>query len=227
MPTVMITGANRGLGLEFTKQYAADGWTVIATCRDPFAPGELATIEGDIQVHGLEVANHPQVDKLANDLRGTAIDVLLNNAGMFGPRGVVAESVDFAAWEEVQRVNVFAPLKIATAFAGHVAASDEKKIVCISSIMASIECTTAGSEYIYRSTKTALNMAMRVFANDPASQGATIAMFHPGWVQTDMGGTGADIDAVTSITNLRRSIAGLTSADSGKFFNYDGTSLPW
>ncbi len=227
MPTVMITGANRGLGLEQARQYAADGWTVIATCRNPIGVGELATIEGDVQVHGLDVTDHRQVDRLASDLQGTAIDVLVNNAGIYGPRGMGAADMDYAEWEQVLRTNTLSPLKISTAFADHVAASDQKKVVTISSIMASIGGTTSGADYIYRSSKAAVNMVMRIFANDVAARGIICVMFHPGWVQTDMGGPGADIDEVTSVTGLRGTIAGLTTSDSGEFFNYDGTSLPW
>ncbi len=227
MPTVMITGANRGLGLEFTRQYAADGWTVIATCRDPINPGELARLDGDIQVHGLDVTNHPQVDRLAKDLAGTAIDVLINNAGIYGPRGMTPDTIDYAAWEQVMRTNVFAPFKVTTAFASHVAASDQKKVANVSSLMGSNEGSASPGEYVYRSSKAALNKVMSGYAQSVAADGVIISLFHPGWVQTDMGGAGADIDAVTSVTGMRGVIAGLTTADNGRFFNYDGTPLPW
>ena len=227
MPTVMITGANRGIGLELTRQYAADGWTIIATCRNPISPGELATLEGDIQVHGLDVTNHPQVESLARDLKGTAIDLLINNAGIYGPRGLPHDEMDYGAWEEVLRTNTLAPLKVASCFLENVAASEQKKLVTISSQMASITNHTTGGEYIYRSTKAAVNMVMRCFAGDVADRGLTVAVFHPGWVQTDMGGPGAAIDVVTSVNGLRPAFAKLTTADNGSFFNYDGTPLPW
>jgi len=227
MPTVMITGANRGIGLELARQYGADGWTVIATCRNPIQPGDLATIAGDIQVHGLDVTNHAQVDRLAQDLDGTAIDLLVNNAGIYGPRSMSADGMDYGAWEDVLRTNTLAPLKVAAAFTDHVAASDQKKLVTISSIMASIADNTGGGEYIYRSSKAAVNMVMKSFAVDVAAREIIVAMFHPGWVQTDMGGPGAAIDVLTSVTGLKAAFAGLTAADTGGFFNYDGKPLPW
>lgn len=227
MPTVFITGANRGIGLEFTRQYAADGWTVIATCRNPIQPGELATVSGDVQVHGLDVNDHRQVDRLADELAGTAFDVLINNAGIYGPRDMTAENMDYVAWEEVLRTNTLAPLKVAHAFSDHVAASDQNKLITISSIMASIGGNTSSGEYIYRSSKAAVNMVMCSYANAVAARGTIVAMFHPGWVQTDMGGPSASIDVVTSVTGLRASIANLGRDDSGGFFNYDGTPLDW
>lgn len=227
MPTVMITGANRGIGLEFTRQYAADGWTVIATCRDPINPGELARLDGDIRVHGLDVTNHPQVDRLAADLAGTAIDVLINNAGIYGPRGLTPDTMDYDAWGQVMRTNVFAPFKVTTAFASHVAASGQKKVANVSSLMGSNAGSLSQGEYIYRSSKAALNKVMSGYSQSVAADGVTIALFHPGWVQTDMGGTGADIDVQTSVSGMRSVIAGLTTADNGCFFNYDGTPLPW
>ena len=132
MPTVFITGANRGIGLEFTRQYAANGWDVIATCRNPIQPGELAKVPGNIEVHGLDVTDHRQVDRLASELGGRPFDVLINNAGVYGPRGVSAADMDYAEWESVLRTNALSPFKVATAFADNVAASDEKKLVTIS-----------------------------------------------------------------------------------------------
>jgi len=227
MPTVMITGANRGLGLEFTRQYAADGWTIIATCRDPFDPGELARIEGDIQVHGLDVTNHPQVDRLADDLNGTQIDVLINNAGIYGPRDYDPETIDYAAWEEVMRVNTFAPVKVTATFADHVAQGQHMTIVTVTSKMGSIADNTSGGAYIYRSSKAALNSAMRSLAVDISGRDVVVVVVHPGWVQTDMGGPSGLITPTESVSGMRNVIAGLTRADSGKFFNYDGSIIPW
>jgi len=227
MPTVFITGANRGVGLEFARQYGADGWTVIATCRNPIAPGELASIAGDIQVHGLDVNNHPQVDRLAQDLNGVKIDVLINNAGIFGPRSMGAADMDYAQWEAVIRTNALAPLKVASTFAAHVAAGDQRRLITISSMMGSIAQAGGGSDYIYRSSKAAVNMVMRTFSGDPLARDLIVANFHPGWVQTEMGGAGAAISPEKSVAGLRKSIAGLSKSDSGKFFNYDGKPYPW
>lgn len=227
MPTVLITGANRGLGLEFAKQYAADGWSVIATCRNPIGVGELAQIEGDIAVYGLDVLSEVSITRFVKDLNGRAIDVLINNAGVYGPKPVKAADATLEDWTPVMQTNAMAPLFIARALLANVQAGERKLIVNISSIMASIEDQAPGNEYIYRSSKTALNMVMANYAKEIADTGVAVTMFHPGWVQTDMGGPNATLTPSESITHLRASIEKLSFADTGKFLNYDGTPLPW
>ena len=148
MPTVLITGASRGLGLEFTRQYAADGWTVIATARDPGASAELDVVvrSGDVRLHALDVADFAGIDALARTLAGQAIDVLVNNAGLMGGQGAAAQGAkaqtfgvsDYVEWERVFRVNTLAPMRFAEAFVEHVAASGQKKIVTLSSVLGSI-----------------------------------------------------------------------------------------
>ena len=227
MPTVLITGANRGLGLEFAKQYAADGWSVIATCRNPIGVGELAEIEGDVAVYGLDVNNPPSLERFVADLDGRAIDVLINNAGVYGPKGITAKDVTAEDWMPVMQTNMMAPLFMARALLENVTKGDRKLIVNISSVMASIEKGAAGSEYIYRSSKAALNMVMACYAQEIADTGVAVVMFHPGWVQTDMGGPTATLTPTESITALRASIENLCADDNGKFMNYDGTPMPW
>ena len=228
MATVLITGANRGIGLEFARQYAADGWTVIATCRNPIAPGELATIPGDIQVHGLDVTDFRQVDRLAGELAGTAIDLLLNNAGIYGGRTTEWDEIDFADWEKVFRVNTMAPVKVAGAFLTQVAASEGRKIATLSSVLSSIaESSATSASYAYRTTKAAVNMAMHLFALEVRPLNVCSLLLHPGWVQTDMGGPQAAIDVRASVTGLRRVIAGAGMAESGRLFAYDGREIPW
>ena len=209
MPTVLITGANRGLGLEFARQYAADGWSVIATCRNPIGVGALAEIKGDVAVYGLDVLNPPSLARFAADLKGQPIDVLINNAGVYGPKPVKAADVTLEDWSPVFQTNAMAPLFVARALLDNVKASKLKMIVNISSIMASIEKGSAGSEYIYRSSKAALNMVMACYAQEVAETGVAVTMFHPGWVQTDMGGPSATLTPVESITHLKASIAKL------------------
>lgn len=227
MPTVLITGANRGLGLEFAKQYAADGWSVIATCRNPIGVGELAQIEGDIAVYGLDVNNPPSLDRFVADLDGRAIDVLINNAGMYGPKGITAKDVTVEEWMPVMQTNMMAPLFLARALLDNVTKGDRKLIVNISSVMGSVENGAGGSEYIYRSSKAGLNMVMASYAKEIADTGVVVVMFHPGWVQTDMGGDSATLTPTQSITGLRASIEKLSFADTGTFKNYDGTPMPW
>ena len=227
MPTVLITGANRGLGLEFAKQYAADGWSVIATCRNPVGVGELGTIEGDIAVYGLDVLDSKSIDRFANDLDGRPVDVLINNAGLYGPKPVKAADVTMEDWTPVFQTNAMAPLFVTRALLANVQAGERKLVVNISSVMASIERGSGPSEYIYRSSKTALNMVMACYAQEILETGVAVTMFHPGWVQTDMGGPNAHLTPTESITHLRASIDKLSFEDTGKSFNYDGTPMPW
>ncbi len=228
MPTVLITGASRGLGLEFARQYAADGWRVVATCRDPSGSGKtLETIEGTVEIHALDVTDHGRVEALAEELAKESIDLLLNVAGIYGPRPLNLDNVDYAAWEEVFRVNAMAPLKVGTSFVAHVARSDLKRMVTISSVMGSIERTDSGGAYIYRSSKAAVNSVMKILSADLKARGVTVVVFHPGWVRTDMGGPGAAIDAEESVTGMRRVIARLKPKNNGAFFNYNGARIPW
>ncbi len=227
MPTVLITGSNRGLGLELVRQYAADGWSVVATCRNPIGVGALAEISGDIAVYGLDVTDDVSIQRFAGDLAGRPVDVLINNAGVYGPRDVHADDVDVATWMTVFHVNSMAPLMVARALIPNVHASDRKTIVNISSIMGSIAEGAGGSEYIYRSSKAALNMVMASYAKEVADKGVTVAMFHPGWVRTDMGGPNASLSPAESIETLRRSIEELTFSDTGCFRNYDGSAMSW
>ena len=227
MPTVMITGASRGIGLEFATQYARDGWRVIATCRDPVKAPALGRIEGAVEVYVLDVGDHRGIEALAGKLEDEAIDLLLNNAAIYGPRPAVPGSIDYAAWSEVMRINVLSQMKVAECFADHVARSQLKLLVAISSQMGSIDDNSSGGSYIYRSSKAALNMVMKGLSVDFKARGITVAMFHPGWVKTDMGGSGAQVGVVDSVTDMRRVIAGLDTKDNGRFFNRDGRPLPW
>ena len=227
MPTCLITGANRGLGLEFAKQYGAEGWKVIATCRQPAQAEALNALEGEIEVHPLDVTDFARVEDLAKKLSGLPIDLLLNNAGIYGPRVVPYNTVDYAAWAEVFRVDTMAPLKISAVFSEHVAKSKLKRIATITSKMGSIADNTSGGSYIYRSAKAALNAAMKSLAVDLREKQIIVAVFHPGWVRTDMGGPGATIEAFESVAGIRDVIGRLTLEDSGRFINYDGTELAW
>ncbi len=226
MPTVLITGAGRGLGLEFAKQYADDGWTVHAACREPEAAAALRRLGDGVRMPRLDVTSAEQVAELADELRGVAIDLLLNNAGIFGPRGYPLGQIDYAAWAEVLRVNTLAPLRVAAAFVEHVATSALKRMAFVTSRMGSIEQNSGGG-YIYRSSKAALNSAVKSLAIDLAPRGVTAVVIHPGWVRTEMGGPGATIAPAESVAGMRRVFAGLTPDDGGRFFDYDGSSLPW
>jgi len=226
MPTALITGCNRGIGLEFVRQYAADGWRVRATCRNPRGAKELAAIAGDVKVHGLDVADDYQVAALAKSLSDEAIDLLINNAGVGGPDDEFGKT-PANDWLEVLRVNAIAPLHVAEQFIGNLEAGQRKLIVNITSRMGSIADNSGGGSYIYRTSKAALNMVARSMAQDLKGRRMIVVVFHPGWVKTDMGGTHALIPPKASVAGMRAKIAALTPADSGKFFNYDGQSIPW
>ena len=227
MPSVLITGANRGLGLEFTRQYAADGWRVFAACRDPAGARDLAAVEGDFSAETLDVDDGPQVAALANKLSGQPIDVLINNAGIYGPKDVTRDTVVYDAWGQVFRTNAMSPLAVSAAFAANVAQGGQKKIITLSSIMGSIAENDSSGDFIYRSSKAAVNAVMKSLAGDLKSEGITVVVLHPGWVRTDMGGPDASIEAPESVTGMRAVIAGLKESDSGRFLNYDGTEIPW
>lgn len=232
MYTTLITGANRGIGLELTRQYVADGWRVLACCRRPEqadALNQLAAQHPDtVQVHALDVTDRAQIDALAKTLAHEAIDLLMNNAGVY-PDGEFKDfgHTDYDAWLYAFQVNSMAPLKMAEAFVSQVARSRRKIIASISSKMGSMDDNTSGGAYLYRSSKAALNMVVKSLSLDLKEPGITAVVFNPGWVLTDMGGPNAMITVQQSVSGLRRVIAKLTPADSGKFFNYDGAEIAW
>ncbi len=226
MPTVLITGANRGIGLEFARVFAADGWNVHACCRQPEKAAKLKALAGEVSVHRLDVTNGLQVAGLARELAEEPIDLLLNNAGIYGPRTGFAQT-DYDEWAPVFQVNVMAPLRMAERFVRQVAGSERKLIANISSKMGSIGDNARGGSYIYRSSKAALNMVVKSLSVDLAGRGISVVAFHPGWVQTDMGGSEAALTVAESVAGMRAVIEGLGPADNGKFFNYDGSEIPW
>ena len=231
MQTVMITGASRGVGLEFVRQYDADGWRVFACCRTPGQADELTGIanrsDGRVTVHQLDVDQAASVSALKAELGDQPMDVLLNNAGIMGQRNAARGDIDYDAWQGCFTTNVLGPMRMAEAFADNVAASAQKKLITISSRMGSIGETQATNSIVYRSSKAAVNMVMKILANDLGPQGVIATSFHPGWVRTDMGGAGADISAEESAGGIRRVIAGLRAADNGGFGNYDGEVIEW
>ncbi len=236
MPTVLVTGSNRGLGLEFVRQYLADGWRVLACARQ--ASTELDTLLSSDRAstfHRLEVTDHDQIDALAAELSGTPIDLLLLSAGTMGGVDFATKGLtvggfggsDFEDWERVIRVNTLGPMKMAEAFVDHVQRSEQRKIVALSSMVASMQNNTAGGLYAYRASKAALNAVMRSLSVDLADRKIIALPMHPGWAQTDMGGSQAPVSPRDSVSGMRRVIAGLRREDSGRFLCYDGTEMPW
>ena len=231
MNTVLVTGANRGLGLEFARQYAADGWRVHAACRAPNDAKDLqkaaAGSGGRVHLLALDVTDTTSVRSAAGALGGEAIDVLVNNAGVGGPRNERLGRLDYAAWERVLDVNTLGPMRVIEAFVDNVAKSREKKIVTITSGMGSIADNTSGGAYAYRTSKAAVNMVVKSLSLDLAPRGIVCVVMNPGWVRTDMGGPRGTLSPQDSIRAMRGVIAALKPGDTGKFFNYNGKSYPW
>lgn len=230
--TVLITGSSRGLGLELTRQYAADGWNVIATARTPGDDEQLQALAqryGTIRIETLDVTDHAGIDALADKLRGTAIDVLINNAGILGnPGQQQLGKLDFSAAEALFATNTLGPLKVSEAFLEHVATGNEKKIMTISSIVGSMTNTT-GNIYFYRASKTAVNMLMANLAVDTKDRGIVVGMIHPGVVDTDMSAPFniPKVPVEESAAGVRSVIAWYTPETSARFMQYTGEPMAW
>ncbi|QLC25460.1 SDR family oxidoreductase [Parasphingopyxis algicola] len=221
MPTVLITGANRGIGLELAKQYAADGWTVIGTAREPEKADGLRAI-GNAEVMQLDAADADSLDDFMAVLGDRPIDLFINNAGVYG-----SNDLDRDEWLKTFEINSIAPTLLAERLKPNVAASGQKKMAVLSSIMGSIGDGNGSSAIVYRSSKAAVNAAWKALSNRYREDGIAVAILHPGWVQTDMGGPNANIDVETSVTGLRAVLDKLSLQSTGRFTGYDGRQLPW
>jgi NAD(P)-dependent dehydrogenase (short-subunit alcohol dehydrogenase family) len=175
----------------------------------------------------MDVTDPHSIQRAGADFAGEAIDVLINSAGVFGKENQKAGNIDYQSWKEVLDVNTLGPLRVTEAFIGQIARSERKLVVTITSGMGSLSDNTSGSAIPYRSSKAAVNMAMRSAAIDLASRGIACVLVNPGWVKTDMGGPSAPLAPTESVAALKRLIATLGLAQSGKFFNYDGHEYPW
>ena len=227
MPTVLITGANRGLGLEFVRQYADNNWKVIATCRDPESAKDLYDIQGDKEILPLDVTDFKAIEQTSELLRSEKIDVLLNNAGVYDSDKNGLGKTNFDDWTKMLRINTIAPLKIVESFISQVVSSKRKVIVSISSLLGSLSANDTGGQYAYRSSKSALNSVNKSLSIDLARKGIISIVISPGWARTDMGGPNAAVDPIDSVSGIRRVINNLKPEDSGKFFNYDGSNIDW
>jgi NAD(P)-dependent dehydrogenase (short-subunit alcohol dehydrogenase family) len=235
VPTVFVTGANRGLGLGFTQQYLARGWNVIASCRKPEGAAALQELAkqypASMKIEQLDVVDFERVDDLAEKYSETPIDILLLNAGISGGNDKqMFTKMDFDVFEDVLRVNTIAPLKMSEAFYNHVKSSREKKIITVSSSEGSITDATQPRLYFYRSSKAAVNMVMKNLALQLKRRGISVAMVNPGPTDTDfMAGLPKSMLRPTedAVTDMIRNIDGLTVETTGSFFQYDGTIIPW
>lgn len=236
MGTWLVTGANRGIGLEYVRQLAFAGETVIATARNPAEAAELAKLaeaNDSVRLEALDLEDRASVIALGQRLEGVAIDVLLNNAGLYGGSWDNAshrqshDSMDYDLWEQIMRVNVLAPFQMVQVLRANLSASERKLVINMSSDLGSIANNAQGQSYAYRSSKAALNMVTKGLSVELANQGFTVISMAPGWTQTDLGGTSAQWPVAESVANQLKVIAGLTAQDNGRFVNLLGNSVPW
>jgi NAD(P)-dependent dehydrogenase (short-subunit alcohol dehydrogenase family) len=232
MSTVLITGANRGLGLEYARQYHKLGWQVIACSRKANAPELLRLDQERLRICALDVTDHAAVDALAAELSDAAIDILVNNAGTTGPKGAPEcmeysgiDNMDYAIWRDTLEVNLLGAFKVATAFRTHLARAQRGVLVNMSSDLGSMAQNTMGNMYSYRCSKAALNMVTKGFAQD-CPEFITVSMA-PGWCRTELGGAGAEIDPADSVADQIKALAQITQEQSGDFIDRFGQPVPW
>lgn len=221
MPTLLITGAGRGLGLELARQYAADGWQVIGTVRDGKGAAALENLGASAIT--LDVSDFAAVRRLKV---ATPIDILFCNAGIIGKRGAALGSFDYGEWEKLLRVNLLGAAATIEALVDNVAVSGKKLIAVMSSRLGSIG-ESSGHTLPYATSKAALNLLAKGLSASLAPRGITVLAVSPGWVRTDMGGAGAPLSPEASVSGLRKVLAGATTADSGRFIAHDGTPIAW
>ena len=236
MPSVLITGANRGLGLELVRQYGADGWRVFAGCRAPDKAGDLKTIaagtSGQTTVHAVDVADRAAVQHLAQVI-ADPIDMLINNAGQMESWDDGFGRIDYAKWDEILRTNLFGPAWMTHAFAPHLARSERRLVAMMTSGLGSLADNRAGARnppgklYLYRSSKAALNMLVSKLAAELKARGIAVIAMGPGHVQTDMGGPTAKLPPPESIAAVRSVLAARTLHDTGRYFFHTGDEYPW
>jgi NAD(P)-dependent dehydrogenase (short-subunit alcohol dehydrogenase family) len=224
MKRLLVTGAGRGIGMEFVRQYSADGWSVIATCRNERAAAELRALSGEVAVESLDMRDHQAIAAFGERLGGAPLDLFIANAGITRPDGFSAKDAD--GWLEVLDVNCVAPTFLARALARQVIAA-KGKMIAITSQMGSIADNSSGGWNAYRASKAALNAAWCSMAVELAREPISIAMLHPGWVKTDMGGGGATLSVKDSVSGMRQVIERLTPENKGVFLNQRGETLPW
>lgn len=232
MASVLITGSNRGLGLEWVQQYAREGWRVYATCRYPDQAAELhqlATIYSTISVHRLDVTNIDDIQALKGELKQSSVDVLINNAGVYFERWGKDKlgKINYTDWQATFAVNTLGPMRLSEALLKLIARSERRLIISITSHMGSIAEITSANDYAYRSSKAALNAAMKGLSIEVAEQGVGVVLLHPGWVRTRMGGEDAPLSPTESVTAMRQLVEQYKPSQSGHFYRYDGSIIPW
>jgi NAD(P)-dependent dehydrogenase (short-subunit alcohol dehydrogenase family) len=227
MPRVLITGANRGLGLGLARVYLEDDWQVIAAVRQSSAELE-ALRNGHLDIFQLDLCDDGQLAALAARLAGGHLDMLINNAGRQAEPGRQGlGDFDRAAWHAVFDINLLTPMHLSELLLEPLARADRGRIVTISSDLGSMELNSYGGLYAYRASKAAVNSITRSLAIDLKDRGIIAVALNPGWVLTDMGGPDAQLEVETSVRGMKKVIDGLRPEDSGKFLSWDGRELPW
>jgi NAD(P)-dependent dehydrogenase (short-subunit alcohol dehydrogenase family) len=226
-PRVLITGANRGLGLEFARQYGADDWSVVATVRQPEAADELRALGGDVSILSFDALDDRSVMQLLAALDGVPLDVIIPNAGVGSGAEKLASQLTRQEWMERVAINTFVPVKLALALRPNLERGTHKKLVGISSLAASIARYEISGHYAYRASKAALNATWRSLSVEWRPLGVTCLLLRPGKVRTRMTDFSGDLSAAESVAGMRRVIAASTLADSGRFLSYDGSEVPW
>ncbi len=230
MSTVLITGANRGIGLELTRCYIARGDTVIACCRSPEKADDLRQIKDQgkarVYIHELDVTDSASIEALKASLGPMVIDILINNAGIIGPDVQSTLDMDFDGFLETLNINTLSPLRMLQTFQDALKASATPKAITISSKMGSFT-SEATDRVAYRTSKAAVNRLMFAAAHDLKPEGIIVAVMHPGWVQTDMGGPNADITTTQSAAGIIKVIEKLDINSTGQFFAWDGSEIQW
>jgi NAD(P)-dependent dehydrogenase (short-subunit alcohol dehydrogenase family) len=228
---VLITGASRGIGLEMVKYGIEQNWRIFACCRHPQQAASLLSVarlaSGRVSVHVVDMDELATIQSLAYELRNEAIDIMVNNAGVYGSDNNKFGNVDVASWLKTFQVNSIAPLKMAEAHIEQLRMGGQKIIACITSKMGSMADNGSGNSYIYRSSKAALNAVVKSMSIDLREDGIKCVALHPGWVKTDMGGPNAEISARESVTRLFDIMLNLEEDDSGRFIDIDGSDIPW
>ena len=230
MTTILVTGANRGIGLELVRQYAQAGTDILACCRKPADARNLKKIadqSGRTKLFALDVAEPKSIQALKGALGDAPIDILINNAGVGGPDPQTADAIHYDQWLTTFRVNSMAPLIVAQTFHDNLRHSHAKKLVTITSGLGSIANSGGGGWYGYRASKAAVNMVMHGLARDWAKDSILVGIFAPGWVRTDMGGQSAPLSPEQSVRDLRQRIEELSAKTSGKYIDHTGELIPW
>ncbi len=226
MSRVLITGASRGIGAELARQYAAAGDAVIACVRDPDAAPGLVDLDGAVEIQRMDTGDPASIADARAAIGDGPIDILVNNAGAVGGTRQSLDDLDLEEWHRTFDVNTIGPLLIARAFKSNLAASGDGKLMTVTSQLAA-STWPMGGMYLYSTSKAAVNKVVQALALDWKDEPVTVALVHPGWVRTNMGGPGAAIGADESAVGIRAVIERLTKADSGKFYKWDGEIHPW